>query len=147
MASTPDPALDAHALATLTALARQLYPHDFVEDAHYRRVVDIVASRADAAQRAVLAGGVAALDAVCGRPFVALAEKEKLAAVGAIEGSPFFEAMRAATARHLYDDPALWPRFGYEGPSSHLGGYIARGFDDIDWISEEDGAEETEAGR
>ena len=147
MASTPDPALDAHALATLTALARQLYPHDFVEDAHYRRVVDIVVA-ADAAQRALLAEGIGALDGVFGRPFVVLAEKEKLAAVGAIEGSPFFEAMRAATARHLYDDPAIWPRFGYEGPSSHLGGYIARGFDDIDWIpEEEDGAEETEAGR
>ena len=71
-------------------------------------------------------------------PFVGLEEKEKLAAVLAIEGSPFFEAMRAATARHLYDDRALWPRFGYEGASSHLGGYIERGFDDIDWISEEE---------
>ena len=136
MASIPDAALDAHALATLTAMARVLYPHDFLDDASYRRVVDIVAAEADAAQNALLAEGVAALDAAGGRPFVGLEEKEKLVAVLAIEGSPFFEAMRAATARHLYDDRALWPRFGYEGASSHLGGYIERGFDDIDWISE-----------
>ena len=138
MASTPDAALDAHALATLTAMARVLYPHDFLDDASYRRVVDIVAAEADAAQNALLAEGVAALDAAKGGPFVELGEKEKLAAVLAVEGSPFFEAMRAATARHLYDDRALWPRFGYEGASSHLGGYIERGFDDIDWISEKE---------
>ena len=140
MASRPDPALDAHALATLTAMARVLYPHDFLDDASYRRVVDIVAAEAeaDAAQNVLLAEGVGALDEAGGRAFVELAEKERLAAVLAVEGSPFFEAMRAATARHLYDDRALWPRFGYEGASSHLGGYIERGFDDIDWISEEE---------
>ena len=138
MASTPDAALDAHVLATLTAMARVLYPHDFLDDASYRRVVDIVAAEADAAQLALLAEGAAALDAARGHAFVDLEEKDKLAAVLAVEGSPFFEAMRAATARHLYDDRALWPRFGYEGASSHLGGYIERGFDDIDWISEAD---------
>ena len=119
-------------------MARVLYPHDFLDDDSYRRVVDIAATQADSAQRAFLADGVAALDEARGRSFVGLDEKEKLAAVLAIEGSPFFEAMRAATARHLYDDRSLWPRFGYEGASSHLGGYIERGFDDIDWISEEE---------
>ena len=117
-------------------MARVLYPHDFLDDDSYRRVVEIVAARADRAQRALLADGAATLDGAGSRPFVGLDEKEKLAAVQAIEGSPFFEAMRAATVRHLYDDRALWPRFGYEGASSHLGGYIERGFDDIDWISE-----------
>ena len=138
MASTPDQPLDADAHATLAAMARQLYPHDFLDDTCYRRVADIAVAQADAAQRALLADGVAALDRVMGRPFLALAGKEQLAAVQAIEGSPFFEAVRAATARHLYSNPAVWPRFGYEGASSHLGGYIQRGFDDIDWISEDD---------
>ena len=58
MASTPDAALDSHAAATLTAMARVLYPHDFLDDASYRRVVDIVATEADAAQHALLADGV-----------------------------------------------------------------------------------------
>ena len=137
MASTSEGPLDARVAETLTAMARVLYPHDFLEDAAYRRVVEIVAAEADAAQRALLVAGVAALDGAFDRPFLALAERERLAAVEAVHDSPFFEAMRAATARHLYDDRALWPRFGYEGASSHLGGYIERGFDDIDWISEE----------
>ena len=137
MASTSEEPLDARVAETLTAMARVLYPHDFLDDAPYRRVVEIVAAEADAAQRALLAAGAAALDGAFDRPFVALAERERLAAVEAIHDSLFFEAMRAATARHLYDDRALWPRFGYEGASSHLGGYVERGFDDIDWISEE----------
>ena len=143
MASTPDAPLDPRTAATLTAMARVLYPHDSLDDDFYRRVVDIVAANADAAQSTLLADGAAALDEAGARAFVGLDEKEKLAALQAIEGSPFFEAMRAATARHLYDDRALWARFGYEGASSHLGGYIERGVDDIDWISEAD----VEAGR
>ena len=138
MASTPESALDKHAQATLTAMARALYPHDFLDEAPYRRVVDIVAEEGDAARRTLLAEGVAALDAAVGRPFVALSEKEKTAALYAIEGSRFFEVVRAGTARHLYDNRALWPRFGYEGASSHLGGYKERGFDDLDWITEEE---------
>ena len=138
MASTPDGPLDAHAAETLTAMARVLYPHDFLDDAPYRRVVDIVDGEADAVQRALLADGVAELDGTFDRPFLALADKERLAVVQAIERSPFFETMRSATARHLYSNPAVWSHFGYEGPSSHLGGYVRRGFDDIDWISEED---------
>jgi len=29
----------------------------------------------------------------------------------------------------------VWPKFGYEGSSSERGGYINRGFDDINWLS------------
>ena len=134
----PDTPLAPRTAETLTAMARVLYPHDSLDDAFYQRVVGIVGANADAAERALLADGASALDEAGGRAFVDLEEKEKLAALQAIEGSPFFEAMRAATARYLYDDRALWSRFGYEGASSHLGGYIERGFDDIDWISEAD---------
>ena len=143
MASTPESGLDTHAQATLTAMARALYPHDFLDDDPYSRVVDIVAAEEDTAQRTLLADGVAALDAVFERPFVALSEKEKVTALYAIEGSRFFEVMRAGTARHLYDNRALWPRFGYEGASSHLGGYIQRGYNDIDWIPEDEADAET----
>lgn len=144
MASTPEGALDKHALATLTAMARALYPHDFLDDAPYRRVVDIVAEEGGSARRTLLEEGVAALDAAVERPFVDLSEKERVTALYAIEGSQFFEVVRAATARHLYDNRELWPRFGYEGASSHLGGYIERGFDDIDWISEDEMDAETD---
>ena len=34
----------------------------------------------------------------------------------------------------IYGNPEVWPLFGYEGPSADKGGYIDRGFDDIDWL-------------
>ena len=34
----------------------------------------------------------------------------------------------------LYNQKELWPIFGYEGASADKGGYIERGFDDIDWL-------------
>ena len=117
--------LDKHAQATLTAMARALYPHDFLDDAPYRRVIDIVAGEGGEARCTLLADGVAALDAVLERPFVALSEKEKVTALYAVEGSEFFEVVRAGTARHSTPSRALAP-FGYERASSHFGGYIQR---------------------
>ena len=34
----------------------------------------------------------------------------------------------------LYNQKEVWPRFGYEGSSAEHGGYINRGFADIDWL-------------
>ena len=34
----------------------------------------------------------------------------------------------------LYNQKEVWPLFGYEGESFSQGGYIDRGFDDIDWL-------------
>ena len=34
----------------------------------------------------------------------------------------------------LYNQPEVWPAFGYEGESASKGGYIARGFGDIAWL-------------
>jgi hypothetical protein len=28
----------------------------------------------------------------------------------------------------------VWDAVGYEGPSVHKGGYVNRGFDDLDWL-------------
>ena len=36
----------------------------------------------------------------------------------------------------FYDNKAVWPLFGYEGSSWEKGGYLNRGFDDIDWLDQ-----------
>jgi hypothetical protein len=33
-----------------------------------------------------------------------------------------------------YNDLSVTRRFGYQGPSYEEGGYLTRGFDDIDWL-------------
>ena len=52
----------------------------------------------------------------------------------AIEESVFFQNIRGGLVTGLYNQKAVWPLFGYEGESFSHGGYIERGFDDINWL-------------
>jgi hypothetical protein len=42
--------------------------------------------------------------------------------------------VRGGLVTGLYNQKEVWPLFGYEGESYSQGGYIDRGFDDIDWL-------------
>ena len=42
--------------------------------------------------------------------------------------------MHSTTVVALYDDHEVWELLGYEGPSFDKGGYLHRGFDDLDWL-------------
>ena len=100
-------------LARLTALARTLFPHPFLADAHYAGIVAGIAAQAPAADiRAALAQPTTA-------GFVA---------------TPFGETLRAGVMIGLYHDLNVTRRFGYQGPSLEEGGYLHRGFDDLDWL-------------
>ncbi|MDP6841655.1 MAG: gluconate 2-dehydrogenase subunit 3 family protein [Rhodospirillales bacterium] len=129
--------MDDHTTKTLADMARRLYPHDSLAHAHYARVVEIIAGELAPDREALLRAGVTALDGVFDRPFVDLSEEAQVEALKKVEGSPFFEDMRAATVRHLYNNPDVWRHFGYQGPSAHLGGYIKPGSDDIPWIPDD----------
>jgi len=51
-----------------------------------------------------------------------------------IENTPFFKAVRSSLMFGLYDNKALFPLFGYEGSSWEYGGYVNRGFNDLNWL-------------
>ena len=51
-----------------------------------------------------------------------------------IEQTAFFQKVRGDLVVSLYNQKELWPKFGYEGSSAEHGGYIKRGFADIDWL-------------
>ncbi len=44
--------------------------------------------------------------------------------------------MKGDLVTGLYDNKAVWPLFGYEGSSWEKGGYLNRGFNDIDWLDQ-----------
>ena len=44
------------------------------------------------------------------------------------------EAVRAKTILTLYNDPEVWELLGWEGASYSKGGYVSRGFADLDWL-------------
>ena len=133
--STPETAaLSSQTMATIAAAARTMYPHDALPDAVYARVGDKLAeaAREDSGAAETIEEGVSALNG--GRPFTDLEADEQLEAIKAIEGSDFFELVRSTAIVEVYSDQRTWQAFGYEGPSFDKGGYIDRGFNDLDWL-------------
>lgn len=133
--------LSPQVVATLVQAARDIYPHDHISDAFYVRAVTPWDAKAekDAAVRTMLEGGVARLDQDAQErnktPYLKVAwEADRLTLLRGIEHTAFFRALRADLVVSLYNQPAIWPKFGYEGSSAEHGGYLARGFDDIDWL-------------
>ena len=42
--------------------------------------------------------------------------------------------MRGSAVVALYNDQETWETLGYEGASFDQGGYVNRGFNDLDWL-------------
>jgi hypothetical protein len=134
-------ALTPHAMATLVLVARDIYPHDHVADLFYIKAVTPWDAKAekDPAVRDMLLGGVARLDGDAqdrhGAPYLGLGwEADRVALLRNIEETKFFRTLRADLVVSLYNQPEIWPKFGYEGSSAEYGGYLNRGFNDIDWL-------------
>lgn len=128
--------LKPETFATLVQMARDVYPHDSLADKYYAITMK-AHDTADAA--AMIEEGVATLNAMAvsgGNPsYVETGwEADRVALLKQIEGTPFFGAVRGSMVVGLYNQKEVWGHFGYEGESYSKGGYIDRGFDDIDWL-------------
>jgi hypothetical protein len=121
---------------TLLQMGRVLYPHKKLPDAVYALLAkDLDADAAKSADTAkLLRDGIAALDKATGGSFVKAKPALKAAAVKAIEGQPFFGAVRGKCITSLYDNDMAYKVFGYPGSAWEKGGYITRGFQDLKWL-------------
>jgi len=131
-------ALKPETMKTLIQMARDIYPHDQLADKYYAIAVkghDETAAK-DPAHKELIENGIADLDAKAGAGgYTGLGwEDERVAVLRQIEGTPFFQAVRGGLVVGLYNQKEVWPIFGYEGESYSKGGYIHRGFDDIEWL-------------
>jgi hypothetical protein len=126
--------LSDHVRETTLRVARAMYPHDALPDAAYEQVVRAVEAEAAGNDDVVatIEQGVAELDDPA--PFAELDADAQLIALQRAEDSPYFNLVRATAVVALYDNPLVWDALGYEGPSVHLGGYVDRGFADLDWL-------------
>jgi hypothetical protein len=133
----------AHVEDTLARLARHLFPHDALSDAPYKEIAIALTSRAlsDDELAATLQDGVSQLDTGNSRLWLMRDEAQQVAAVKQLEGSRFFRLVRTSTIEHLYRNREVWQMLGYQGSSVEFGGYIDRGFDDIDWLPGENKAQ------
>jgi hypothetical protein len=120
-------------MAAITAAARTMYPHDALPDDVYARVGARLAevAREDSGAARTIEEGVSALN---GGLFAELSGDEQLEALKRVEDTDFFELVRSTAIVVVYSDERTWQLCGYKGPSFDKGGYINRGFDDLDWL-------------
>jgi len=133
--------LSPHTMATLARMARDIYPHDRLADFYYIKAVAGYDDKAgqDAAFRKMVETEVAQLDAVALQrhksPYLLVAwEDDRVVLLDGFQGSALFKKLRGDLLVSLYNNKEVWPKFGYEGSSADKGGYINRGFNDIDWL-------------
>jgi hypothetical protein len=120
-------AAETDTVAVLTEVAHSLFPHDGLSSAHYRdAAAAFVASSSSQGER--LAVAVGAVEFLAGTPSL---RSERLRR---IEQTPDFQVFRFHVLMMTYNDLSVTQAFGYQGPSLAQGGYLSRGFDDIDWL-------------
>ncbi|MCP3471699.1 gluconate 2-dehydrogenase subunit 3 family protein [Bradyrhizobium sp. CCGUVB1N3] len=128
-------------LKTLVKMARDIYPHDFLGDSYYITAVKPWDGKAakDPAIKSLISDGITQLDRAANDrhkvPYVQVQwENDRVALLQQIEQTAFFQKIRSDLVVSLYIQKEVWPKFGYEGSSAEHGGYIKRGFADIDWL-------------
>lgn len=121
---------------TLVRLLQVVFPHDSFPVGPYERTADAVLSAAgsDPRMAAQLVQGLYDLNALRESPFVQLSPEVALTVLRGIQDAPFFVSVLGVAVVKFYDDHEVWDLLGYEGPSFDKGGYLNRGFDDLDWL-------------
>lgn len=129
-------AIKPETFASLVQMARDIYPHDKVGDEFYVAAVKGYDTPENAE---MISAGVARLDEAAqaqkGASYLDLGwERDRVDVLRSMEDDPFFQTIRGGLVTGLYNQKAVWPIFGYEGASFEHGGYIDRGFNDINWL-------------
>ena len=130
--------LTDEARRTLTRIIRVAFPHPQVPDGPYERMADKIINEAEESTwfRVALTQGLLTLDSMTEEHFLELSDERALAVLKRLGELEFFGFIRRTTVLNFYDDPEVWELFGYEGESFSKGGYLHRGFNDLDWLPE-----------
>ena len=133
--------LKAEQMRTLIKMARDIFPHDNLADKFYAvacKPYDEKSAK-DAKLKALVDAGLTGLDNTARAAHkVGYAEvpweAQRVAILKKVSDGPFFKKVRGDLVVSLYNQKDVWPKFGYEGESASKGGYVARGFNDINWL-------------
>lgn len=137
-------ALSADEAAIILRMTRDIYPHpDLLDIEVYQAVSDgiIAGADGDADKAAVLKDGLAQVEAqaqsLFASRYVEIADDDaREGLLRKFQHEGFFQEIRWATYFGIYNNPDVWPKFGYQGSSVEHGGYIDRGFSDITFVPE-----------
>lgn len=131
-------ALDAKDRANLVKLLRTAYPHAQFPDGPYERTADKILEQVHESvwHCTLLSAGLRSLDVPADGSFSDLEDTAAAGVVSKIADAEFFVFIRGVAVPILYDDHEVWEALGYEGESFSQGGYVNRGFNDLDWLSD-----------
>lgn len=118
-------------LQLLASVAYDLFPFQTLTPALYVQVGERLLQAGNPA----IAEGLTRLREVSGNvPWKELDESARVTVLASLQGTPFFAALRAGTIEVLYRSPEVFALVGYGGSAIEYGGYVNRGFDEIDWL-------------
>jgi catechol 2,3-dioxygenase-like lactoylglutathione lyase family enzyme len=134
-------ALKPEAIRSLIKMARDIFPHDKLPDKFYAIACKTYDEKAasDPKLKSMIDTELAQLDAAAQKahrvPYASVAwEAQRVALLKSVANGALFKKLRGDLVVSLYNQKEVWPYFGYEGESASQGGYIARGFNDINWL-------------
>ncbi|HMN36477.1 MAG TPA: gluconate 2-dehydrogenase subunit 3 family protein [Hyphomicrobium sp.] len=127
----------------LLRVARDIYPHEtLLDNAPYQAVIDSILTEAGKDEKVakMMADGLADLDKRSGAIYKSKyvdvknpLEREGL--LRQIELTDWFQKIRGGLLFGLYNNKALYPKFGYDGSSWEHGGWIKDpSFGKVDWL-------------
>ncbi len=129
---------------TLLRVARDIYPHEtLLDNAPYQAVIDAIVAEAgkDAKVADLVNAGLADLEKRANGTYKSnyVAVKDPLQREGIlrqIELTDFFQKIRGGLLFGLYNNKALYPKFGYDGSSWEKGGFVNDpSFGKVDWLN------------
>ena len=120
----------------LPDIVYQLFPHERLSKEVYEQVTGQLNERISQSGElaAMLDNAMEVLAGDAHENWSALPERGKVEALEKIQHTPFFQFVLNETLGRVYRHPLTWELLGYEGSSLEFGGYIDRGFNDIDWL-------------
>lgn len=122
----------------LSDIIYQFFPHPRLSNDVYNQVVEQVNTRiAQSDELTVMMNQ--AMESLVGserKKWTVLTGVEKQELLKEIQQTPFFQFVLNEALSGVYRHPITWELLGFEGSSLEFGGYINKGFNDIDWLPE-----------
>ena len=130
------PALSQQELDVLADLAYQLVPLLEPSAPVYRSVAAAIQNQAlqNPGLVAMVSNGIVVLSDKNDKPWLELTAKQRVAVIQSEYSNQFLGLIRWIACEQVLRDTQVWAKLGYQGSSIEYGGYLHRGFDDIDWL-------------
>lgn len=127
---------------TLLRMARDIYPHDKLEDKYYQQVMGPLSDQSSSDDKTLklITDGLARLETLSadryGTNYLSIqSETDRVKILQSIESTDFFQKIKGSLMMGIYNNSELWPRFGFGGSSWEKGGYVNDpSYGKVDWF-------------